>query len=124
MILSPERRGGRYGCGWGDAIAPGRPADTGHRARADGFGAVLADLARMDEESVLILWGLPPAQRCEPVTTPAGAPLAAWKWLRAMAEHEVHHRGQLYPMLGMPGVARPLIDGLSSEQVRERSIHA
>lgn len=83
-----------------------------------------ADLACMDEESVLILRGLPPAQLCEPVTTPAGAPLAAWKWLRAMVEYEVHHRGQLYLMLGMSGVARPLIHGLTSEQVRERSIHA
>jgi uncharacterized damage-inducible protein DinB len=50
-----------------------------------------------------------------------GASLAVWKWLRAMVEHEVHHRGQLYLMLGMIGVETPPIFGLTSEQVRERS---
>ena len=27
--------------------------------------------------------------------TPAGIKLTIWKWLRAMIEHEVHHRGQI-----------------------------
>jgi uncharacterized damage-inducible protein DinB len=44
-----------------------------------------------------------------------------WKWLRAMVEHEVHHRGQLYLMLGMVGVATPPIFGLTSEEVRDLS---
>jgi uncharacterized damage-inducible protein DinB len=103
----------------------GRPSRyPGHgRELADGFDAVLAYLARMHEESMLIFRGLTPAQLRVPVTTPAGAPLVAWKWLRAMVEHEVHHRGQLYLMLGMLGVTTPPIYGLTSEQVRERSIH-
>jgi uncharacterized damage-inducible protein DinB len=40
-----------------------------------------------------------------------------------MVEHEVHHRGQLYLMLAMLGVRTPPIYGLTSEQVRERSVH-
>jgi uncharacterized damage-inducible protein DinB len=39
-----------------------------------------------------------------------------------MVEHEVHHRGQLYMALGILGVPTPPIYGLTSEQVRERSL--
>ncbi|CAN5872509.1 hypothetical protein BH23GEM9_BH23GEM9_28950 [soil metagenome] len=53
--------------------------------------------------------------------TPAGASITVWKWLRAMVEHEVHHRGQLYLMLAAIDVRTPPIFGLTSEQVRERS---
>lgn len=58
------------------------------------------------------------ARRC---TTPAGAALPVWKWLRAMVEHEAHHRGQIYLMLGMLGVKAPPIFGLTSEEVFARS---
>ena len=53
------------------------------------------------------------------VTTPAGAEMTLWKWLRAMLEHEAHHRGQLYLMLRMNGIATPPLFGLTSEQVRD-----
>ena len=58
-------------------------------------------------------------EKCQ---TPAGTPITIWKWLRAMIEHEAHHRGQLYFILGMRGVATPPIYGLTAEQVREHSI--
>ena len=54
-------------------------------------------------------------------TTPAGAELRTWKWLRALVEHEVHHRGQLYLMLRMVGVETPPLYGLTSEEVAGRS---
>ena len=50
--------------------------------------------------------------------------MTARKWLRAMTEHEAHHRGQLYLMLAMRGVATPPIFGLTSEEVRARSTPA
>jgi uncharacterized damage-inducible protein DinB len=56
-----------------------------------------------------------------PSTTPAGAELRTWKWLRAMIEHEVHHRGQLYLMLRMVSVETPPLYGLTSEEVMARS---
>lgn len=56
-----------------------------------------------------------------PCTTPAGAELRTWKWLRALIEHEVHHRGQLYLMLRMIDVETPPLYGLTSEEVRSRS---
>jgi uncharacterized damage-inducible protein DinB len=54
--------------------------------------------------------------------TPAGTPITTWKWLRAMVEHEAHHRGQIYMMLGMLGLKTPPIYGLTEEEVRARSI--
>jgi uncharacterized damage-inducible protein DinB len=39
-----------------------------------------------------------------------------------MFEHEAHHRGQLYLMLGMRGVVAPPIYGLTAEEVQARSI--
>ena len=55
-------------------------------------------------------------------TTPGGASIPVWKWLRAMLEHEAHHRGQLHMMLGMVGASAPPLYGLTSEEVRERSL--
>jgi uncharacterized damage-inducible protein DinB len=53
--------------------------------------------------------------------TPGGTPITVWKWLRAMVEHEIHHRAQIYTYLGILGIPTPPIYGLTSEQVRERS---
>ncbi len=38
-----------------------------------------------------------------------------------MVEHEVHHRGQLYTMLGILGVGTPSLYGLTERQVFENS---
>jgi len=54
--------------------------------------------------------------------TPGGAELAVWKWLRSMVEHEVHHRGQIYVYLSMLGIQGPPLYGLTSEEVRARSL--
>ena len=37
--------------------------------------------------------------------TPEGTPLTTWRWLRLMPDTEIHHRGQIYTMLGMLNVA-------------------
>ena len=57
-------------------------------------------------------------------TTPGGAEMTVAKWLRAMVEHEVHHRGQVYLMLRVLGVETPPLYGLTSEEVRARSVPA
>jgi uncharacterized damage-inducible protein DinB len=38
-----------------------------------------------------------------------------------MVEHEAHHRGQLYLLLGLRGIATPPIYGLTEEEVQARS---
>jgi uncharacterized damage-inducible protein DinB len=103
--------------------AAGRPSRyPGHgRELADGWDEVFAYLDRLHSEAVGIVEALLPEdllRRCE---TPGGATMPAWKWLRAMVEHEAHHRGQIYLMLGLLGVATPPLYGLTEEQVRERS---
>lgn len=40
---------------------------------------------------------------------------------RAVLEHEAHHRGQLYFILGLRGISTPPIFGLTSEEVYARS---
>jgi uncharacterized damage-inducible protein DinB len=75
----------------------------------------------MHQESVAIFRQLTPADLQQRCNTPDGAPITIWKWLRAMIEHEIHHRGQLYMYLGMLDIATPPIYGLTSEEVKARS---
>lgn len=95
----------------------------GHgRELADGYDEVMEFLARMHSEAMAIFRALGAAdleRRCE---TPGAVAMTTWKWLRAMVEHEVHHRGQIYLMLGLLGVATPPLYGLTSEEVRARSL--
>ncbi len=94
----------------------------GHgRELADGYDTTVDFLTRMHGESMEIFRKLGPEDLQRRCTTPAGTPISVWKWLRAMVEHEVHHRGQIYLMLGMLDIATPPLYGLTSEQVRERS---
>lgn len=92
------------------------------RELADGYDAVVAYYERMKDETVEILRGLPAGRLQELCITPGGAELKVWKWLRAMVEHEIHHRGQIYLYLGLLGVTTPPLYGLTSEQVHERSV--
>jgi uncharacterized damage-inducible protein DinB len=39
-----------------------------------------------------------------------------------MVEHEAHHRGQIYLMLGMLDVSTPPIFGLTAEELQARSL--
>jgi uncharacterized damage-inducible protein DinB len=95
----------------------------GHgRELADGYDEVMEFLSRLHAEAMAVFRALTPEdleRRCE---TPAGVAMTTWKWLRAMVEHEVHHRGQIYLMLGILGVPTPPIYGLTSEEVRARSL--
>ena len=94
----------------------------GHgRELAAGYVAVFEFLERMHRESMAIFATLTPDDLRRKCVTPAGTPITVWKWLRAMVEHEVHHRGQLYLYLTALGVSSPPLYGLTSEEVRTRS---
>ena len=101
----------------------GRPSRyPGHGAElADGLPAVLAYHDRKHAEALNIFRALTPEQLADKCTTPAGTPITTKKWLRAMVEHEAHHRGQLYLMLGLLGVPTSPIFALTEEEVRARS---
>lgn len=81
---------------------------------------ILALMQRLHEESLASFARLTDEDLQSKCKTPAGSEIQVWKWLRAMTEHEIHHRGQIYLYLGMIGVATPPIFGLTSEQVRSR----
>jgi uncharacterized damage-inducible protein DinB len=95
----------------------------GHgREIADGLTATIAYYDRLHAESRELFVALTDARLAEKCQTPAGTPITVGKWLRAMIEHESHHRGQLYFILGLRGVPTPPIYGLTSEEVRARSV--
>jgi uncharacterized damage-inducible protein DinB len=102
----------------------GRPARyPGHsRSIADGRSATLDYYDRLHREARDLFSSLTDARLSEKCLTPAGSPITIGKWLRAMIEHESHHRGQLYFILGLRGVPTPPIYGLTSEEVRSRSV--
>jgi uncharacterized damage-inducible protein DinB len=101
----------------------GRPSRyPGHgRELADGYEESLSYLQRMHLESVAIFRSLTPDDLRRKCATPGGIDIAAWKWLRSMLEHEIHHRGQIYLMLGMLQVSTPPLYGLTEEEVARRS---
>ena len=88
---------------------------------ADGFDDVLEFMNRMHRESMEIFGRLKTDDLKKKCVTPGGAPITVWKWLRAMVEHEIHHRGQIYLYLAMLDIPTPPIYGLTSEEVLERS---
>src|SRR5262245_14019914 len=61
---------------------------------ADEHQNVLRDMAQMHEESMEIFGKLRNEDLQMKCKTPEGSEITVWKWLRAMIEHEVHHRGQ------------------------------
>jgi uncharacterized damage-inducible protein DinB len=100
-------------------------AYPGHcRDIADGFDATVSYYDRLHAEARAIFASLTADDLAGKSLTPAGTSITTWKWLRAMIEHEAHHRGQLYLMLGLRGVATPPIYGLTAEEVLSRSVRA
>jgi len=81
-------------------------------------------MERMHGETVEIISSLSGDALNRKCITPDGSQITVWKWLRSMVEHEIHHRGQIYIYLAILGVPTPPLYGLTSEQVREKSIPA
>ncbi len=101
----------------------GRPSRyPGHGSElANAPEAVLALFDRLHTETVEIIGALPDERLQEYCETPAGTHLKVWKWLRAMIEHEIHHRGQIYIYLSLLELPSPPLYGLTSEEVRNNS---
>ncbi len=109
-------------CGVPARVALGAEAALG-RAEACDLDGALAELDALHEESCTMLANLEAREGRDAmlrrITTPVGADITAWKWLRAMCEHEAHHRGQLVLYLRMRGVEPPPIFGHKAEAVGE-----
>jgi uncharacterized damage-inducible protein DinB len=102
----------------------GRPsAYAGHGAElASGLDGVRAYLDRCHGESLAIFGGLTDSDLLAPCQNPSGAEMATWKWLRAMAEHEAHHRGQLYLMASQRGRTVAPLFGLTEQELAAKSL--
>lgn len=89
------------------------------RQLAPGYDEILSLIETLHGESLEIISRLTDLNgECR---TPDGVVVTTWKWLRAMVEHEVHHRGQIYIYLALLEVPTPPLYGLTSEQVMELS---
>jgi uncharacterized damage-inducible protein DinB len=88
---------------------------------ADGYNAVIALMEKLHHESREIFCAISEEAWDEKCLTPDSAPIRRWKLFRAMIEHEIHHRGQIYVYLGILGVPTPPLYGLTSEQLRQRA---
>ena len=103
---------------YGENVRQRPSAYPGHSADlARGVGGVREYVDRCHAEAVEIFGALTLEEQQAKCRTPAGTPITVWKWLRAMVEHEAHHRGQLYMMAGMRGISVPPLYGLMEEQV-------
>ncbi len=107
---------------WAENVM-GRPSRyPGHGPElASGLDAVVEYMRTLHAEAVEIFQGLEPEQLQAKCVTVGGTELMIWRWLRAMVEHEIHHRGQLYTTLKLAGVETPSLYGLTEPQVLERS---
>jgi len=109
---------------WAENVHGRAARYPGHgRDLADGLAPTVEYYARLHAESRGLFAELSDERLHEKCLTPAGSPITVGKWLRAMTEHEAHHRGQLYFILGLRGVGTPPIYGLTSEDVYAKSIH-
>ncbi len=87
---------------------------------ADGLEEVIRFKETMHRETVEIIRQLGEEGVNRKCTTPDGASITVWKWLRLMVEHEIHHRGEIYFYLSLLNVPTPPLYGLTSEQLIER----
>ena len=88
---------------------------------ADGYEAILKFFDDTHAESMKIFFSLSEEDINKKCITPGGSPITVWKWLRLMAEHEIHHRGQIYIYMNLLGEEVPALYGLTSEQVAEKA---
>jgi len=95
---------------------------TSHgREFAETYEQVFLLMDELHQQSMEIFAHLTAEDLQRKCPTPGGVPITTWKWLRSMAEHEIHHRGQLYLYLALLNVPTPALYGLTSEQVRSNS---
>jgi uncharacterized damage-inducible protein DinB len=85
---------------------------------ADGLENVVAFMDKMHAETVELLAQMMPEDLNRNGVTPQGNPTPAGALLRAMIEHEIHHRGEMYVYLALLGVERPPLYGVTEPELR------
>lgn len=97
----------------------------GHEAGPErSLDALIAQLETTHVGAMSKLEGFSDQDLDEPRYGPTGEgrQIKAWRWLMAMAEHEIHHRSQLAVYLSQMGVQPPHIFGLGVEDLIALSV--
>ncbi|HEV3414727.1 MAG TPA: DinB family protein [Puia sp.] len=89
---------------------------------ADGYDNVMNYYRELRSQAREIIVQLGDAGLHRKCLTPGNVEITAWKWLRSLIEHEIHHRGELYIYLNLIGVTTPPMFGLTAEEVQKASI--
>lgn len=87
---------------------------------ASGHQEVIDFFQEMHRQSIAIFESLSPADLQRKCPFPGGQ-VTTWKWLRALTEHEIHHRGELYIYLNLQGVRTPPMFGMTAEQLQAQN---
>jgi len=85
------------------------PAEDWHVTRARFDDVHRAEMTR--------LASVPDSRLHEKVVDLEGGRVSAWRFLMAMAEHEIHHRSQLDSWIALAGAEAPQIYGYTMEEV-------
>ncbi|MFW9992446.1 MAG: DinB family protein [Candidatus Odinarchaeota archaeon] len=106
---------------WAETVQGSKPAYEGYgKEFSEKFSSVIEYMEALHQESLKIFSKLSPEAFNGKCLTPAGHPITVWKWLRAMVEHEIHHRGIIYAKLRMMNIKTPPIFGLTAEELATR----
>ncbi|KFF17850.1 DinB family protein [Chryseobacterium sp. JM1] len=108
---------------YGETISGRKSAYQGcGKDLADGYDPILTFFNEMHRQTIEIISGLSDEDLNRKCLTPPENEISIWKWLRAMIEHEIHHRGELYIYLNLLDVKTPQIYGFSAEEVQDMSV--
>ena len=77
-------------------------------------------LMKNHNDSMRILRSIDTLELQKKIKVPGGAEITMWKWLRAMIEHEVHHRGAIYSNLSLLEIKTPPLFGLEEKEARAK----
>lgn len=84
---------------------------------ADGYENVLMFFNQSHSETLEIINQLTDEDLKRSCVTPTGSEINIGKWLQLLAEHEIHHRAELYIYLNLLDVKTPPMYGLTSEEL-------
>lgn len=86
---------------------------------AEGYEDIMTFFNQAHTESLQIFRSLTDSSLQETCFTPTGYAIQKEKWLQLLAEHEIHHRAQIYLYLNLLNIKTPPMYGLTAEEVAE-----
>ncbi len=71
----------------------------------------LVDIVKRECEFVKQSLSSRPDERLQQIVTPLNIQMSLWVWIQQTADHETHHRGQLYVYVRLCGIEPPFVYG-------------